>query len=145
MIQFHTDNINLPKFPKRVIGNWIKTIAEKYNKRVGEIVYIFCTDKKIRKINRKFLSHNGSTDVITFDYSTNNLISGDIFISIDTVLCNATYYKVDFQNELFRVMIHGILHLCEIQDDSNEARTAMEKHENEALVLLYKTLLKDAI
>jgi rRNA maturation RNase YbeY len=126
----------MPCFPKRKISLWIKRIAEKHRKRVGEVSYIFCSDSKIMEINKSYLNHDYYTDIITFDYTENDLISGDIFISVDTVRSNAAKYGVVFDNELFRVIIHGILHLCGIDDKAPGARIIMEKHEDDALRIL---------
>lgn len=136
MILYNSDDIKMPCFPKRKISLWIKRIAEKHRKRVGEVSYIFCSDNKIMEINKSYLNHDYYTDIITFDYTENDLISGDIFISVDTVRSNAAKYGVVFDNELFRVIIHGILHLCGIDDKAPGARIIMEKHEDDALRIL---------
>jgi len=136
MISYNVSEMKLPVFPKRKVSLWIKKVAEKYNKRVGEISYIFCSEKKILEVNKQYLKHNYYTDIITFDYSENNIISGDIFISVDTVRTNAEKYGTTYTNELYRVIIHGILHLCGIDDKIEEAKIIMERHENEALKIL---------
>ena len=136
MISFFNDDIEIPKIPKRKTSKWIKSVAKKYNKRVGDISYIFCSDKKILEINKKYLNHEYFTDIITFDYSKNNIVSGDIFISVDTVRSNAEKFGELFQIELNRVIIHGILHLCEIDDKTKNERLIMENQENEALDML---------
>ncbi|MDR1525493.1 MAG: rRNA maturation RNase YbeY [Tannerella sp.] len=136
MIIYTSDDIKMPCFPKRKISLWIKRIAEKQAKRVGEVSYIFCSDRKILEINKSYLNHDYYTDIITFDYTADTLISGDIFISVDTVRSNAVNYGVVFENELFRVIIHGILHLCGIDDKAPGARVVMEKYEDEALQIL---------
>ena len=118
----------------------MKIIAERLNKRVGEVSCIFCTDSKILEVNREFLSHDYYTDIITFDYTEGDKISGDMFISVDTVSSNAIKYKVPFEHELYRVMIHGILHLCGIEDKTPEKRIEMERYENEALPVLWEFL-----
>ena len=133
MIIFSTENVKMRNFRKRKISQWIKAVAEKFNKRVGEISYIFCSDSKILEINMEYLNHDYYTDIITFDYSENDIISGDIFISIDTVRSNAEKYGESYEKELNRVIIHGILHLCGIDDKAKGARAIMEKNENDAL------------
>ena len=133
MITYNAEEINMPVFPKRKISIWIKLVAEKYNKRVGDISYIFCSDKKILEVNNEYLKHDYYTDIITFDYSENDVISGDIFISVDTVSTNAEKFGQTFTNELYRVIIHGILHLCGIDDKAVGARTIMENNEDDAL------------
>ena len=133
MIIYHTYDVKLPTFPKRKISAWIKSIAAKYDKKIGDIAYIFCSDEKILEINKTYLSHNYYTDIITFDYSKERVISGDLFISIETVHTNAEKFATPYENELNRVMIHGILHLCGICDKCPKARSVMEDSENEAL------------
>jgi len=143
MIVYNADEVKMPALPKRKISLWIKKIAEVYNKRVGEISYIFCSDNKILEVNKEYLNHDYYTDIITFDYSENGVISGDIFISLDTVRTNAEKFGESYSKELYRVVIHGILHLCEIDDKAPGARKVMEKNENDALDLL-KDLLGGA-
>jgi rRNA maturation RNase YbeY len=133
MITYHAYEVKIPLLPRRKISAWIKQVAEKYHKRVGEVAYIFCSDKKIFELNTEYLFHDYFTDVITFDYSTNELISGDIFISTETVRSNAEKYKVKFDEELYRVIIHGVLHLCGVKDKTKEEKKEMRIHENEAL------------
>ena len=136
MITYYSEEIKIPVFPKRKISQWIKQVAEKFGKRVGDISYIFCSDNKIMEVNKEYLNHDYYTDIITFDYSENDVISGDIFISVDTVLTNAEKFGETFNNELYRVIIHGILHLCGIDDKARGARAIMEGHENDALKML---------
>ena len=136
MITYHAEEIKMPVFPKRKTSQWIKTVTEKYSRRVGDISIIFCDDVKILEINKEYLNHNYYTDIITFDYSENNVISGDIFISIDTVRSNAEKYKEDYVIEMYRVIIHGILHLCGIDDKAEGAREIMEENEDSALSIL---------
>jgi len=143
MIIFNTENVKLQNFPKRKISQWIKVVAEKFDKRVGEISYIFCSDSKILEVNIEYLKHDYYTDIITFDYSDNDIISGDIFISVDTVRSNAEKYEEKYDKELYRVIIHGILHLCGIDDKAPGARDIMEKHENDALEIFDYLRLKN--
>ncbi|MDD3787392.1 MAG: rRNA maturation RNase YbeY [Petrimonas sp.] len=135
-IIFQTENVGFPTIKKQITKNWIKRVAEKYNKKVGEITYIFCDDEKILEINNRYLSHNFYTDIITFDYSEGAEISGDIFISLDTILSNSQKYKTVLTEELHRVIIHGILHLCGLKDKSDIEAKKMRKAEDEALNLL---------
>ena len=136
MISFTAYDVKIPRFKRRTVSKWIKIVGEKFNKRLGQIDFIYCSDIKILEINQKFLSHDYYTDVITFDYSSKEIISGDVFISLDTVSSNADKYNVQFQHELFRVMIHGILHLCGVNDKTNKMRQEMRKAENEMLNIL---------
>jgi len=128
----------VPLIKKRETTAWIKMVAEAHGMKTGDISYIFCDDEHILKINKEYLQHDFFTDIITFDYTEDDVISGDIFISLDTVLSNALQFKTVYEEELNRVIIHGILHLCGIKDKSPQARKIMEANENEALSLLKK-------
>jgi len=136
MITFYSENITLPKIPKRKIAAWIKFVAQNYGKKIGEIAYIFCNDEKILEINKQYLKHDFYTDIITFDYSEKDKISGDIFISLDTVKSNSEKFNTLYDNELYRVIIHGILHLCGQNDKTPEEEKVMRKKEDEALFLI---------
>jgi len=133
MIQFLSENIKAPDLKKREVTKWIKDTAKKYEKIAGDIAFIFCKDEKILEINRQYLQHDYYTDIITFDYSERNIISGDIFISLDTVKSNAEKYGVSFAKELLRIMIHGILHLCGQDDKNPDSKKEMTEKENDAL------------
>ena len=133
MITFNTENIAFPPIKRQAVGNWIKHIAKLHGKRVGEVNYLFCTDEKILEVNKTYLQHDYYTDIITFDYTENDCISGDIFISLDTVKSNAETFNTDYLEELHRVIIHGILHLCGQNDHSDEEQAEMTRKENEAL------------
>jgi len=135
-ISFQAENIKLPDIKKRRISEWIKAVAGSYSKTVGEIAYLFCNDDKILEVNRQYLKHDFYTDIITFDYSEEDKISGDIFISLDTVRSNSQKYTTDYQEELYRVIIHGILHLCGLDDGSEDEKKSMREAENSALKLL---------
>ena len=135
-ISFQADNVKLPVIKKREISKWIKTVALKYGKTTDEISYIFCDDEKILEINKEYLKHDYYTDIITFDYSEGEKISGDIFISIDTVKSNSQMYTTDYQDDLYRVIIHGVLHLCGLDDSSEADQTIMREAEDNALKLL---------
>lgn len=135
-ISYQTDGVKMPAIAKKEITAWVKSVAESYGKRVGEIAYIFCSDEKILEVNRTYLQHDYYTDIITFDYTEGNKISGDLFISLDTVATNATQFNSTYNEELHRVIIHGILHLCGIDDKGPGEREKMEEAENKALSLL---------
>ncbi len=126
----------MPKIRKRDTNAWIKTVAQSYGKKVGDIAYIFCDDEKILEVNRQYLQHDYYTDIITFDYTEDNVISGDLFISLDTVRSNSEEQGTTYEEELHRVIIHGILHLCGIDDKGPGERELMEEAENRALALL---------
>ena len=133
MISFLSENIAAPDIDQEIVRNWIAHTAESYGKKLGDISYIFCDDKRILEVNRQFLGHDYYTDIITFDYTHRDTISGDLFISIDTVSSNAALLNVDYAQELLRVIIHGILHLCGINDKGPGEREIMEAAENRAL------------
>jgi len=133
MIQYIAEDVKLPALQKQKINRWIKETAAGYDKKIGEIAYIFCSDKKILEVNNQYLKHDYYTDIITFDYSEGSVISGDIFISLDTVKSNAQDFGVDFEHEILRILIHGILHLCGQEDKTNEQRNEMTGKENLAL------------
>ena len=135
MISYQTDGVKIPIIKKREITAWIKSVAESYGKKAGDIAYIFCSDEKILEVNREYLQHDYYTDIITFDYSAGNTISGDIFISLDTVKSNAQQLGLNYDDELHRVIIHGILHLCGLNDKGPGERAGMEDAENKALAL----------
>ena len=133
MIQYIAEEVKLPALQKQKINRWIKDTAAGYDKKIGEIAYIFCSDKKILEVNNQYLHHDYYTDIITFDYSEGSVISGDIFISLDTVKSNAQDFGVDFEHEILRILIHGILHLCGQDDKTTEQRKEMTGKENLAL------------
>ena len=135
-IRYETINIPFPKeIRRRETSAWIKQIVAQYQKRVGEIVYVFCMDAEILRINKQYLKHNYYTDILTFDYSENDVLSGDLFISLETVKSNSEKYRTDYAEELHRVMIHGILHLCGLNDKTPEDEERMRQKEDEALRL----------
>lgn len=135
MITYQTEDIQMPAIKKRETTEWIKAVAASYGKRVGEIAYIFSSDEKILEVNRQYLEHDYYTDIITFDYTEGNRISGDLFISLDTVRTNAEQFDQPYERELYRVIIHGVLHLCGINDKGPGEREIMEEAENKALAL----------
>ena len=136
MISYQTDGVKMPAIKRRDTSAWIKAVAANHNKKIGEIAYIFCSDEKILEVNREYLQHDYYTDIITFDYCEDNLLNGDIFISLDTIKTNAEQFGTKYETELHRVIIHGILHLCGIDDKAPGARQVMEEAENRALSLL---------
>jgi rRNA maturation RNase YbeY len=143
MISYNSENVKVPQIRRRDTSAWIKKVAALHGKKVGYIAYIFCDDEKILEVNRQYLQHDYYTDIITFDYSEDDVISGDIFISLDTVRTNTEQFatqserfKSPYEQELHRVIIHGVLHLCGINDKGPGEREIMERNENEALALL---------
>ena len=135
-ISYTTDGVEMPSFDTQRIENWIVSVARGFGKTVGAVTYIFCNDDKILEVNRKYINHDYYTDIITIDNSRPMRISGDVFISLDTVRSNAILLGKTYDNELMRVIIHGILHLCGVDDKGPGERENMERHEDEALALL---------
>ena len=125
----------MPRLDFEKIEMWINSVAKAHGRILGPLSYIFCNDPKIIEVNRQFLNHDYYTDIITFDYSRGKLISGDMFISLDTVASNAESVGVTYDLELLRVIVHGILHLCGINDKGPGEREIMEHEENIALDL----------
>ena len=147
MITYQVDGVKMPPIRRRQISAWVKAVAATYGKRVGDIGYIFCNDEKILEVNRQYLQHDYYTDIITFDYCDDALltgkkdtIAGDLFISLDTVRSNAQQQGTTYDEELHRVIIHGILHLCGINDKGPGEREIMEAAENKALKLRVERL-----
>ena len=133
MISYNTVNVKMPAIRRRDTSAWVKAVAASYGKKVGEIAYIFVDDEEILRVNREYLQHDYYTDIITFDYTEGDTISGDLFISLDTVRTNAEQFDKPYDEELHRVIIHGILHLCGINDKGPGEREIMEAAENRAL------------
>ena len=136
MITYNSEGVRMPKIKKRDTSAWIKAVAASYGRKVGEIGYLFVDDEKILEVNREYLGHDYYTDVITFDYDEDDTVSGDIVISLDTVRSNAQLFGKTYEEELYRVIIHGILHLCGINDKGPGEREIMEDNENKALAML---------
>lgn len=135
MITYNAEDVKLPTIKKRETTRWIKKVAATYGRKVGEIGYMFVNDEKILEVNNEYLCHDYYTDVITFDYCEGNILNGDIVISLDTVRTNAEKFGKTYEEELYRVIIHGILHLCGINDKGPGEREIMEENENKALAL----------
>ena len=135
MITYNAENVKFPKITRRETTAWIKKVAASYGRKVGEIGYLFCDDEKILEVNREYLQHDYYTDIITFDYDEDDIISGDLVISLDTVKSNAELFHKNYDEELHRVIIHGILHLCGINDKGPGEREIMEAAENKALAM----------
>ena len=135
-IAFYTENIKMPAINKSRVKAWLKEVAAFYNREIGALNYIFCGDDRIIEVNNQFLGHNYYTDIITFDYSDNKTVSGDMYVSVDTICSNSLKYKTSFDTELHRVIVHGLLHLCGINDKGPGERKIMEAAEDRALSLL---------
>lgn len=136
MITYNTDGVKFPNIRKRPTTAWIRAVAAAYGKKVGEIGYMFVSDDRILEVNREYLGHDYYTDIITFDYCEGDTLSGDLVISLDTVRSNAALFGKEYDEELHRVIIHGILHLCGINDKRPGEREIMEQAEDKALAML---------
>ena len=136
MIQYRNDSVDMPALDERRVNRWIKSVAADYGFAVGNINYIFCSDERELEVNRQFLGHDYYTDIITFDYSTASTLNGDIFISLDTVRSNAEEVGCSFEQELYRILIHGILHLTGQGDKTPETKAQMTEKEDKALAKL---------
>lgn len=132
-IQWLVDGVEMPPIDEAAVGRWLADVAAAHGCEPRRLNYIFCNDEKIIEVNRQFLGHDYFTDIITFDYSRLPVVSGDMFISLDTVASNAEAFGVSYLTELHRVIVHGLLHLCGIDDKGPGEREIMECHENEAL------------
>lgn len=126
-IKVFYDRINFRLHRSGEIKRFLEKVIMAEKQIPGDLNFIFTDDKSLIEINREFLEHDYFTDVISFDYSTNNLLNGEIYISIDTVRNNAERYNSTFSHEIIRVMIHGVLHLCGYLDDTNENRSVMHR------------------
>ena len=135
MITYNAEGVKMPKIKKRETTAWIKAVAAQHGRKVVEIGYMFVDDEKILEVNREYLGHDYYTDIITFDYDEDDIISGDLVISLDTVKTNAEQFGKDYDEDLHRVIIHGILHLCGINDKGRGEREIMEAEENKALAM----------
>jgi len=136
MIQYTCENVDTPPLDFDRVGEWLSEVVKNHGKLLGDLTYIFCDDKKILEVNRQFLDHDYFTDIITFDYTHGRRVSGDMYISLDTVASNADAVGETYLRELHRVVVHGVLHLCGINDKGPGEREIMESHENEALAML---------
>lgn len=142
-INFFNEGISFTLRDKKNLRSWIKYIVENHQKKLGEINFVFASDEYVIEINREYLKHNYSTDIITFNYNKGDILSGDIFISIDTVKRNANTYNATDINELHRVIIHGVLHLIGFDDKTDALQKAMRDEEDKSLNIFYsKSFLK---
>lgn len=133
MISFQSEGVELPSLDTAKVFKWLTGVAADYDRIIGDMVYRFCNDDVILETNRNFLGHDYYTDIITFDYSIGSRVGGDILISLDTVRSNAEEFGATYDEELLRVIVHGLLHLCGIEDKTPEDRAIMEAAENKAL------------
>lgn len=134
-IYFNTEDVDFLLQDEQKVKTWIKEVVKGFGKRVGNVSYLFCSDDYLYKVNVEYLNHDTLTDIITFDYANGNLVSGDILISVDRVKENAKHFDVTFEQELHRVIIHGIHHLLGQGDKSDEEALQMRKKEADSLEL----------
>ncbi|MFC0875181.1 rRNA maturation RNase YbeY [Saccharicrinis sp. FJH2] len=132
-INFFSEDVAMPEFDQECIADWIDFTIRSKGLSTWNISVIFCSDAYLLNINRQYLNHDYYTDVITFDYSENKLVSGDVFISVDMIRFNEMKFAKNEKNELFRVIIHGVLHLCGYKDKTEADKNEMTKQENLAL------------
>ena len=135
MIEFCSEDVDMPVLDLAKISIWVEKVISTYNASLGELCYIFCSDVYILQVNNEYLQHDYYTDIITFDYCEAGLLSGDLFISLDTVSSNAVKFKQSFEKELLRVIIHGVLHLCGLKDKSVQDAHNMRIAEDRAIAL----------
>jgi len=140
-IQYFNEDIAFPKVKRRITSNWIKQVISIEEKRVGDISFIFCSDEYLLDVNRKYLNHDYFTDIITFDDVEGNLINGDIFISVDRVKENSIEFETSFDNEIHRILIHGVLHLLGYKDKVKKDKHLMTEKEDFYLKLFYDSYL----
>ena len=133
MITYNIINVSMPDIREAEVSEWVREVAKSYGKVVGDINYIFVDDETMLDINRRFIGHDYYTDHIGFDYSQGNALSGDIYISLDTVRTNAEQFGATEDEELHRIIIHGLLHLCGLRDKTDEERQHMQQAEDKAL------------
>ena len=138
-IFFNSENLKKPLISYSIVKKWLKLVIKDYGKITGDITFIFCKDSYLIDINKKFLNHDYFTDIITFDYCDRNVISGDIFISLDRVLENSELFDVLFKDELLRVIIHGVLHLLGYNDSTDIEKQIMREQETK-FILMFKFL-----
>lgn len=142
-LNFSFKSVDIPDFfHEKKIKLWLNKIAESYNFKIGEISYLFCNDEQILETNINYLNHNYYTDVITFDFCLENILYGDILISLDTVYSNSQKYNTDYKEEFHRVISHGILHLIGFKDKTDGELSDMRKNENMCLEML-KTIINE--
>ena len=135
MILYNVVNTEMPPINRQKVSEWVREVAASYRRHVGDINFIFVDDEEILRVNREFIGHDYYTDHIGFDYSSGTTISGDIYIGVDTVLTNSEKLGCPYAEELHRVIIHGVLHLCGIDDKGPGERAIMEAAEDKALKL----------
>ncbi len=141
-ISFHSEGVRAKTPSKHLLKAWIKEFVSNHGKKVGELAFIFCSDEKILEVNQNFLQHDYYTDIITFDYCEGEIISGDIFISVERVDENANIVGAEYNTELLRVLAHGVLHLIGFQDKSPKKKKEMTENEDLCISLFFTKFAK---
>ena len=136
-ISFHSEGVNTKTPSKHLLKAWIKELVSNHGKKVGELAFVFCSDEKILEVNQNFLQHDYYTDIITFDYCEGEIVSGDIFISVERVAENATSHNIEYNTEIIRVLAHGVLHLIGFQDKSPKKKKEMTENEDLCISLFF--------
>lgn len=137
-ITFHFEDREVPNFNSEFFSLWLLEVAKSYSKNLGDLSYIFCSDDYLLEVNRSYLDHDYYTDIITFNYNDDGFIAGDLFLSVDRIKDNANDFEVEFENELARVMVHGVLHLFGFDDKTELDAKQMREEETKCLILLSK-------
>lgn len=130
----YIDVNEVPGVNPEFLFGWYSDVVKKYSLELGDVSVVFCSDEHLLEMNRQYLDHDYYTDIITFDYTEDGVVSGDLFISVDRVSDNASGLKIEFTDELHRVCVHGLLHLCGLKDKSEEDESKMREAEDSALI-----------
>ena len=136
-VYFHNEGVSLIFKNKKAVSSWLSSVIKSFKKDVGTLNFIFCTDEYLLTIKKSYLSHNHYTDIITFDYCEENKVSGDLFISIERVKEYSLKNNIEFNNEIHRVIVHGVLHLCGLNDKTEREKEKMRAQENKFLALFF--------
>ena len=136
MVRFYNEDIDMPTLDTSRTTRWLRRVAALHDRQLGDINYIFCSDRKILEVNRQYLGHDYYTDIITFDETKDQRIAGDLFISLETVASNTELMNTSFDEELHRVLVHGVLHLCGLKDKQDDEAARMREEERKALDIL---------
>ncbi len=136
-VYFHTEGVSFVFKNKKAVSSWLSSVVKSFKQEVGTLNFIFCTDEYLLTINKSYLNHNHYTDIITFDYCEENKVSGDLFISIERVKEYSLKNNIEFNNEIHRVIVHGVLHLCGLNDKTEREKEKMRAQENKFLALFF--------
>jgi len=136
-VYFHNEGVSFVFKNKKAVSSWLSSVVKSFKQEVGTLNFIFCTDEYLLTINKSYLNHNHYTDIITFDYCEENKVSGDLFISIERVKEYSLKNNIEFNNEIHRVIVHGVLHLCGLNDKTEREKEKMREQENKFLALFF--------